>query len=344
MNSDLLPVVLYGYDPAQLRLIEVSAHAEALLGHGCEEWLQPGFLEGKVHPEDRGRLLGWRRRIISGEVGETLDYRLIHRSGAAVAVQDRARLHDGRVWGLLVEVGAPNARAASTAAAEPPRPGPGLATGEVPPVVGALVHQLNNPLAFILSNLDYLRAELIRAQQKGEPLDLPELINATSEASEGGDRMRRLLLPFTARPRRSPPRPPPRAEALSPGRRARVLVIDDEPSICSAVRRALGAEVEVVEMTRSPPALPLLLEKEFDLVLCDLMIPELSGMDLHAQLHAQFPDRAEAMVFLTGGAFSEEARAFLGRVPNRCLEKPFDLDQLLELVAERTGRAAYSPR
>ena len=63
--------------------------------------------------------------------------------------------------------------------------------------------------------------------------------------------------------------------------------------------------------------------KRFDVILSDLMMPDMTGMDLHAVLTRAYPDQAGNMIFMTGGAFSPESEAFLAGVSNRTLEKPF---------------------
>ena len=62
------------------------------------------------------------------------------------------------------------------------------------------------------------------------------------------------------------------------------------------------------------------------------MMPQLSGMDLHAHLVGFAPDQAERMVFITGGAFTLAAREFLNRVPNERFDKPFDASRLRMLA------------
>jgi len=118
-------------------------------------------------------------------------------------------------------------------------------------------------------------------------------------------------------------------------RRARVLVVDDEPLVCRAVQRILSPPHDVRTRASGQGALATLeAEDGFDLVLCDLMMPDLSGMDLHARVLERRPELAERFVFLTGGAFTAGAREFLARVPNRCVEKPFEPAALRELVAK----------
>jgi PAS domain S-box-containing protein len=122
---------------------------------------------------------------------------------------------------------------------------------------------------------------------------------------------------------------PSKAVAL---RRASVLVVDDEPAVGFAVRRVLkGHEVAVV--TTAPEALDLLATgKEFDVILSDLMMPKMSGIEFYAVLARLHPKMASRVVFVTGGAFTPEANDFLDRVTNERMEKPFDLHQLREMV------------
>jgi PAS domain S-box-containing protein len=119
-------------------------------------------------------------------------------------------------------------------------------------------------------------------------------------------------------------------------RRGRILVVDDEPIIGTAVRRMLGSEHDVVTMTSAERALELIIGGErFDVVVCDLMMPVMTGIDFYDELSTQSPEHAERILFLTGGAFTAEAREFLDRVPNARLEKPFESQTLRALVNER---------
>jgi two-component system NtrC family sensor kinase len=111
---------------------------------------------------------------------------------------------------------------------------------------------------------------------------------------------------------------------MSHAPRPRILVIDDEPLIGSLITRVLGSGYEVVAVVHGRTGLDLLAVKDdFDLILCDLMMPDLTGMDVHAELLSRQSPHAQTMVFLTGGAFAGHAGQFLARVPNLCLEKPF---------------------
>jgi len=122
--------------------------------------------------------------------------------------------------------------------------------------------------------------------------------------------------------------------------RGRVLVIDDEPLIADAVRRILGDAHEVHAATGGAEALALLDAGEtFDVLLCDLMMPEMSGIDLYEALAQRDPKRAARMIVMTGGAFTERALAFLQERALPIIEKPFDPSQLSQLVGEAVQRA-----
>jgi DNA-binding NtrC family response regulator len=75
----------------------------------------------------------------------------------------------------------------------------------------------------------------------------------------------------------------------------------------------------------------------FDVVLCDLMMPDVSGMDLYERVAEARPELAARFVFVTGGAFTERARAFVDRVGLPVLEKPFALGDLSRLLRERAA-------
>jgi len=112
--------------------------------------------------------------------------------------------------------------------------------------------------------------------------------------------------------------------------RRRVLVVDDEPHLVTMIERMLGAaEYDVTSASSAAAALGHLSRgAAFDVVLCDLMMAEMNGMQMYEELRRTCPDMAARVVFMTGGAFTREAREFLARVPNRCLEKPFTMSQL----------------
>jgi CheY-like chemotaxis protein len=112
--------------------------------------------------------------------------------------------------------------------------------------------------------------------------------------------------------------------APAPGRRGRILVVDDEELVLRSVERLLAKEHDVVAIAAAKEALALCASgAKFDLILCDLMMPEMTGMDLYAELSRVAPEQASRMVFLTGGAFTPKAWTFLSKVAGEHIEKPF---------------------
>jgi PAS domain S-box-containing protein len=123
-----------------------------------------------------------------------------------------------------------------------------------------------------------------------------------------------------------------------PGAHLRVLVVDDEPQVARSLARMLAPH-EVRLETSGADALETLRRGErFDAVVCDLMMPDVTGMDLHAWVTQARPDHAGRFVFVTGGAFSERAREFVAQASRPVLEKPVDRRRLQEAV----GAAAAS--
>ena len=116
--------------------------------------------------------------------------------------------------------------------------------------------------------------------------------------------------------------------------RVSVLVIDDEPLVGKSLVRALEGH-DVIYCEHGEEAVSLLIERRFDLVLCDLMMPDMTGEDVFAQAPEAQRDR---FVFMTGGAFTAQARAFLAQSDSPVLPKPFstrDVRALLTTVAQQ---------
>ncbi len=120
--------------------------------------------------------------------------------------------------------------------------------------------------------------------------------------------------------------------------RPRVLVVDDERLVGEAVARALSEENDVEVVTEARQALARIAKGErYDVILCDLMMPVMTGMDLYAEIVRAAPQLVGRLVFMTGGAFTPRARAFLESVSNPCLEKPLDTSKLRSIIA-RAGK------
>ncbi len=141
----------------------------------------------------------------------------------------------------------------------------------------------------------------------------------------------------------------PPEEVPVPPLRVRVLVVDDEPFVLSTAKMILGKTHDVVTCGSGADALQVLeRDRRFDVILSDLMMYRSSGMDLYAALLERNRDLARRMIFMTGGAFTEQARRFLASIPNPRIDKPFGSVELLNVVQRvaaraRTGTAVATP-
>ena len=150
----------------------------------------------------------------------------------------------------------------------------------------------------------------------------------------------RVSLPAHLAATRATPEAPP-GDAPAPACRARVLVIDDESALRTALKRTLSAENDVVLASSGREALDLLREDDhFDLIFCDLVMPDVSGVEVYETLAKERPALTEKLVFITGGAFTPSTRKFLAKVPNLRIDKPFELSNIRSLVRNCARRAA----
>lgn len=112
----------------------------------------------------------------------------------------------------------------------------------------------------------------------------------------------------------------------------RVLLVDDEPLVLRVLAQLLGRTYEVLTADGYASAVSVLERERVDVVLCDMMMLDGTGVDVHAWVSEHEPDLAGRMIFMTGGTFTPRARAFLAEVPIRHLVKPFSLKELDEVV------------
>lgn len=131
-----------------------------------------------------------------------------------------------------------------------------------------------------------------------------------------------------------------RPTARSGARRGRVLVLDDDVGVSAAISRCLSSDHDVATSDDGRVVLERLRGGDrFDLILCDLMMPKMSGMAFFDALVALDEPQSRRVVFITGGAFTPLSRGFLARVQNQRLDKPFRADELKALTAEYVDRA-----
>jgi CheY-like chemotaxis protein len=204
-------------------------------------------------------------------------------------------------------------------------------------LAATVAHEINNPLTVVIANLDVALHQLSElSTPDGASEAIAERLKDARSAAERIHHAVRAIASTLSAPLTGAQR-----NALAgvssadetPIRRARVLVVDDEQLITMAVQRALSLQHEVRSFDRAEAAFECVSQGErFDVILCDLMMPDMSGMELHAWVSRIAPDQAARMVFLTGGIFTTGARAFLAAVPNTHIEKPFDTHRLRLVV------------
>jgi len=120
-------------------------------------------------------------------------------------------------------------------------------------------------------------------------------------------------------------------------KRARVLLVDDEPVLLRGLKRSLSGH-DVMTVTRVDQALDLYRQHDFDIVFCDLMMPEATGMEFYSRLRELGPEHAARLVLMTGGALPERLGYSVAEIPNICLLKPFSSEQLEQLIERALER------
>ena len=127
--------------------------------------------------------------------------------------------------------------------------------------------------------------------------------------------------------------PCPSGIVLRPGR---ILVVDDEVRIARLLEEALGERNQVVVASDAEDALLRLASGErFDVVLCDVRMPCMDGMEFHRRLREVLPAEADRVVFTSGDAWATDVVEYFEGLPNLVLEKPIDLAGLDALIERR---------
>jgi two-component system, cell cycle sensor histidine kinase and response regulator CckA len=142
---------------------------------------------------------------------------------------------------------------------------------------------------------------------------------------------------------RLPPKSiPPRSASPPPQKRGQILIVDDELSVSRTLRALLQNEHDVILTSSGAQALTAIAEGPsagFDVIMCDLMMPGMSGMELYERIVHEHPGLEARIVFMTGGVSMDRAREFLATTVNLTFEKPFDFERLRRtlrrLVAQR---------
>jgi len=145
--------------------------------------------------------------------------------------------------------------------------------------------------------------------------------------------------------------PTPSAAPAAPSSRAgrpRLLLVDDEPEVLSALSRWLTLDFEVTKAPSGEAALATVRERlagqdperaaPFDLILCDVMMPGMSGVDVHRALEDEAPTLARRFAVITGGIDRQDLEAYIVERDLPRLDKPFDPAKAIELLERFADR------
>lgn len=157
------------------------------------------------------------------------------------------------------------------------------------------------------------------------------------DSTPGSGSVFRVTLPSYAM--RAAPTPQGMVAVLAQPLRGRILVIVDEPAVLRTIKLSLAGSHQLTLAADAKTALDLLGgDDAFDLILCDWLMPDMSGAELYAKVAERAPAQAERFVFLTGGAFTPKAAEFLKGLPNLSISKPFNPRELAQAVQSVLGR------
>ena len=153
------------------------------------------------------------------------------------------------------------------------------------------------------------------------------------ESVEGEGTIFRVVLPSVIASERQRD---PTSFGRIPTAKARLLLVDDDPLVLSSMRKLLREhEVETVLSGREALA-KLEAGERYDLVVCDVMMPEMTGVEFLEAVRERWPDQERCVVLMTGGAVTAETRAFLESAP-AVLEKPFTRDAVRDCLNRVRG-------
>ena len=195
--------------------------------------------------------------------------------------------------------------------------------------IGRLHHSLMNPLTVVVGYAQLLAArrdldEDVRNQATRileEARECVRIIERYRHAGGGEGKAEASLASGSAGPARR-----------------RVLVVDDEPVILKLSSEVLGSEHDVVGAADADEAVRRLLTEDFDVVLLDLNLGgRIGGRRLYETLLVQQPEVAERVVFVTGGVISEEEQDFINGSGRECIQKPFHIRVLRDIVSRGAG-------
>jgi PAS domain S-box-containing protein len=158
------------------------------------------------------------------------------------------------------------------------------------------------------------------------------------ESKPGKGTIFRVILPASTASR-APRREDSNRVPASDAPRGRVLVVDDEVGVGNTLRLVLQGEHDIQLATGAEEALTLVATHDFDAIICDLMMPVMTGMDLYEAIRQTYPGLEQRMVFMTGGTLIAQSDSFLSQLKHPLLEKPFDIPQVRGILRAMVAAA-----
>ncbi len=224
-----------------------------------------------------------------------------------------------------------------------------------------LAHEINNPLEVIVNNLNLLESYVARVSNdedfvvESERLEsvhtaldrIRDIVNQLSEMAHGTEYATREYLHGTQMTDLRPPERVKPAGAVQPGMRGdpelrgiRILVVDDDLGVCQSLRDLLTQEgCDVLVATGGKEALARLAEESVDLVLSDVVMPDLDGYELYQQVRARHPGLP--VVLMTAFHFDKDhviKRSKLAGLQDVVYKKPIDPPRLREIIKRYARR------
>ncbi len=168
---------------------------------------------------------------------------------------------------------------------------------------------------------------------------------SASNRPEGGALVRIVLPPAPSASRaavRNQPLAPSPASQLRAARsgvpRTRLLIVDDDPVVARSLVRLLRSDADATAVTSGRDAQALLARGlSYDVILCDLMMPEVSGAELYRWIARHRPDQRDKVIFLSGGATNDETQSFIECAATPCLTKPVPAKALRDIITSRAA-------
>ncbi len=123
----------------------------------------------------------------------------------------------------------------------------------------------------------------------------------------------------------------------------RLLIIEDEESLAEVLCEFLRREFDVTYTKTGAEACEMLKsEHSFSAIICDLMLPDTTGMDIYEEAQKIQPGLEKKIIFMSGGAFTARAADFLNKIQNKQLLKPFKTAELIQVVKDSLEIRKYA--